>query len=187
MRRFMARWGHWEWAVATVAALLLAVSFWDWYGITFAVGSAGAILGALLANRIQQAFGVGPTIVGTAVFGSLGGILYPLAPHSFPLPFLMIGQAIFMFGATSYNITQVSLRQALLSHSDALVRAFTENLMAYALGRRVEYYDQPTVRSIVKKAGQNDYKFSSFVMGIVTSPAFQMSKSEAVTSTVENR
>jgi len=82
-------------------------------GATFAVGSAGSILGALHANRLQGRFGVGPTIVGTAVFGSLGGILYPLAPHSFPLPFLMLGQAIFGFGAVAYNITQVSLRQAI--------------------------------------------------------------------------
>ena len=82
-------------------------------GITFAVGSGGSILGALTANRLQRLFGVGPTIVGTAAFGSLGGILYPLAPHSFPLPFLMAGQAIFGFGAVAYNITQVSLRQAI--------------------------------------------------------------------------
>ena len=82
-------------------------------GVVFAVGAAGSIVGALSANRIQQKFGVGPTIVGTAVFGSFGGILYPLAPHSFPLPFLMLGQAIFMFGAVTYNITQVSLRQAI--------------------------------------------------------------------------
>jgi mono/diheme cytochrome c family protein len=79
----------------------------------------------------------------------------------------------------------VSLRQALVTHSDALIRAFTENLMAYALGRRVEYFDQPAVRTIVRKAGQNENRFSSFVMGIVTSPAFQMSKSEPVTTTVE--
>jgi hypothetical protein len=37
VQRFTTRWGHWEWAVAMVAALLLAVSFWDWYGVTFAV------------------------------------------------------------------------------------------------------------------------------------------------------
>jgi hypothetical protein len=79
----------------------------------------------------------------------------------------------------------VSLRQALTSHSDALIRSFTENLMAYALGRRVEYFDQPTVRAIVKKAAQNGNRFSSFVTGIVTSPAFQMSKTEAATTTVD--
>jgi hypothetical protein len=79
----------------------------------------------------------------------------------------------------------VSLRQALLGHSDALIRNFTDNLMAYALGRRVEYYDQPTIRAVVKKAAQTDYRFSSFVLGIVNSPAFQMSKAEPVTTTAE--
>jgi hypothetical protein len=77
----------------------------------------------------------------------------------------------------------VSLRQALLNHSDVIIRNFTGNLMAYALGRRVEYYDQPTVRAIVKKAAQKDYRLSAFVLGIVDSPAFQMSRSENVTTT----
>jgi uncharacterized protein DUF1588/uncharacterized protein DUF1585 len=80
-----------------------------------------------------------------------------------------------------------SLRKALLDHQEALIRAFTDNLMAYALGRRVEYYDQPAVRTIVKKAAQNHNRFSSFVMGIVTSPAFQMARSEAAATTVDNR
>ncbi len=79
----------------------------------------------------------------------------------------------------------VSLRQALLGHSEALIRNFTQNLMAYALGRRVEYFDQPAIRAIVKKAAQNGNRFSSFVLGVVNSPAFQMSKSEPVTSTAD--
>jgi len=78
-----------------------------------------------------------------------------------------------------------SLRKALMTHSDVIVRNFTDNLMAYALGRRVEYYDQPTGRAIVKKAAQSDYKFSSFVMGIVNSAAFQMSRSEAAATTAD--
>jgi len=82
-------------------------------GAVFAVGSAGSILGALVAGRLQRSFGVGPTIVGTAVFGSFGSLAYPLAPRSFPLPVLMLGQAIFGFGAITYNIVQVSLRQAI--------------------------------------------------------------------------
>ncbi len=76
-----------------------------------------------------------------------------------------------------------SLRQALLAHSDVIIRNFTDNLMAYALGRRVEYYDQPTVRAIVKKAAQSEYRLSAFVMGVVNSPAFQMSRSDGVTTT----
>jgi len=57
-----------------------------------------------------------------------------------------------------------------------LVRNFTENLMAYALGRRLEYYDQPTVRDITNQAEVNDYRLSSFIVGIVKSDAFQMQR-----------
>ncbi|MCU1385144.1 MAG: hypothetical protein JWL71_3841 [Acidobacteria bacterium] len=77
------------------------------------------------------------------------------------------------------------LRAALLSHSEGLIRNFTNNLMSYALGRRIEYYDQPSVRAITKKAAQNGNRFSSFVLGIVNSPAFQMSTAEAVSTTAE--
>ncbi len=62
-----------------------------------------------------------------------------------------------------------------------LVRTFTENLMAYALGRRVEYYDQPAVRAIAGEAEKNDYRISSFVLGVVTSRAFQMKRAEPLT------
>ena len=66
------------------------------------------------------------------------------------------------------------LRDALLTHQDVFLQTFTENLMTYALGRRVEYYDMPTVRAIVRDAAQHDYRLSSFVLGIVNSPAFRM-------------
>jgi hypothetical protein len=68
----------------------------------------------------------------------------------------------------------VGLREALLSKSDSFIRNFTENLMTYSLGRRVQYYDMPTVRAIARDAAKNDNRFSSFVLGIVESPAFQM-------------
>ena len=64
------------------------------------------------------------------------------------------------------------LRNALLSRPEVFFRVLTENLMAYALGRRVEYYDMPTVRSITREAAKNDYRVSSFVLGVVQSPAF---------------
>ena len=60
------------------------------------------------------------------------------------------------------------------------VRLFATNLMAYGLGRRVEYYDMPTVRAITRDAGENEYRFSSFVLGVVNSPAFQTSRVEEV-------
>ena len=66
------------------------------------------------------------------------------------------------------------LREALLKRPTPLLRTFTENLMAYALGRRVEYYDQPLIREIVRQAEDSDYRMSSFILGVATSPAFQM-------------
>jgi MFS family permease len=82
-------------------------------GFVFAVGSAGSIVGALVTNRLNRRLGVGPTIVATIATSSIAGLGYPLAPKSFPLPLLMLAQAAFGFGAVSYNITQVSLRQAI--------------------------------------------------------------------------
>jgi len=82
-------------------------------GVVFAVGSAGSIAGALVSNRLNTILGVGRTIVATSILFSIGGLAYPLAPKSFPLPLLMLGQALFGFGGVAYNITQVSLRQAI--------------------------------------------------------------------------
>jgi hypothetical protein len=75
------------------------------------------------------------------------------------------------------------LRAALLKYQDVFVTTFTENLMTYALGRRVEYYDMPTVRRITAEARQNDYRISSFIQGIVASPAFQMTRIPEMTET----
>jgi MFS family permease len=82
-------------------------------GAVFAVGSAGSILGALGASRLQKRLGIGPAIVFTSILFSFGGLAFPLAPKGFPLPVLMLGQALFGFGAVAYNITQVSYRQAI--------------------------------------------------------------------------
>ncbi len=73
----------------------------------------------------------------------------------------------------------VSLREAILKHSDAVIQNLTEKLMAYALGRRIEYFDMPSIRSVTRDAVKNNNRFSSLVLGIVKSPAFQMSKAEA--------
>jgi hypothetical protein len=67
----------------------------------------------------------------------------------------------------------VGLRNAMVRYSPQFVRNLTERLLTYALGRGVEYYDMPLVRSIVKQAEKNDYRFSVIVLGIVKSPAFQ--------------
>jgi hypothetical protein len=74
------------------------------------------------------------------------------------------------------------VRKALLEFRELLVRNFAENLMAYALGRRVESHDMPTIRSIARQAAAKDYRVSTFVLGVINSPAFQMQKEEEVTS-----
>jgi hypothetical protein len=65
------------------------------------------------------------------------------------------------------------LRRALLSRSDAFIENTTEKLLTYALGRRLEYYDMPTIRAIVRNAAADDYRFSSLILGIATSEAFR--------------
>jgi hypothetical protein len=72
----------------------------------------------------------------------------------------------------------VSLRNALVAHSDLFVGNFTAKLLTYALGRGVEYYDMPSVRSIEREAAASNYRFSAMVLGIVKSSPFQMSKAE---------
>jgi hypothetical protein len=77
----------------------------------------------------------------------------------------------------------VGLRAALLKHSDAFVLSFTENLMTYALGRRVEHYDMPAVRQIIRDAAKSDNRLSAFILGVAKSNAFQMSRAEKVETT----
>jgi hypothetical protein len=75
------------------------------------------------------------------------------------------------------------LRSALLKYQDTMLRSFTESLMTYAVGRQVEYYDMPAVRSIVRDAARHDFRISSFIIGLVNSPAFRMSRTQPVEST----
>jgi hypothetical protein len=69
-----------------------------------------------------------------------------------------------------------SLRKALLKHPDQFVGTMTEKMLTYALGRGLEYYDMPVVRSIVRDSARSNYRFSSLVMGIVRSTPLQMKK-----------
>jgi hypothetical protein len=66
------------------------------------------------------------------------------------------------------------LRDALFGGRDLFVRAFTEKLMMYAVGRELEYFDMPQVRAVVRRAAARDYRLSAIVSGIVTSDAFRM-------------
>jgi len=82
----------------------------------------------------------------------------------------------------------VELRQALLKRPDVFVGTMTEKLMTYAINRGVDASDMPTVRRIVREVSKQDYRFSSLVLGIVKSPAFQMrTKARASVATVAAR
>ena len=75
------------------------------------------------------------------------------------------------------------LRSALLKHKDAFFVSFTESLMTYALGRRVEAYDMPAVRRVIRDAAARDHRLSAFVLGVVNSPAFRSSQAAAAATT----
>ena len=66
------------------------------------------------------------------------------------------------------------LRQALLAQKTQFVQTVTEKLLTYALGRGLQYYDDPTVRAIDRAAAAGGYRWSSLILGIVKSAPFQM-------------
>jgi len=68
----------------------------------------------------------------------------------------------------------VQLREALLKRPEVFVGTMTEKLLTYAIERGVEAPDMPTVRHIVRDSARQNYRFSSLVLGVVKSPAFQM-------------
>ena len=88
-----------------------------------------------------------------------------------------------------YDGTRVTslpeLTALLVKRPTPLVRNFAENLMAYGLGRRVEYFDQPTIRAIAKSAEANNYKMSSFILGVIKSDAFRMRRVQPEAATTE--
>ena len=68
------------------------------------------------------------------------------------------------------------LRTAILRHKDAFLLSFTESLLTYALGRRVEPPDLPEVRRIIRRAAANDYRMSAFLGGVIDSAPFRMAR-----------
>jgi hypothetical protein len=111
-------------------------------------------------------------------------------PVGFSLePFDLIGKWRDTDGGMAVNATgkladgtaldgPASLRKALLDRRDAVAATATEKLLTYALGRRVEYFDMPAVRAVVRDAARTEYRFSSLVTGIVKSVPFQMKRLE---------
>jgi hypothetical protein len=82
--------------------------------------------------------------------------------------------------ATGTTVSGVSvdglagLRAILLQRPDQFPTTVTEKLLAFALGRRLEYFDRPAIRQIVRAAAAHDYRWSSLILGIVNSPTFLM-------------
>jgi hypothetical protein len=81
----------------------------------------------------------------------------------------------------------VALRTALLKHQDVFMLSFTESLMTYALGRRVEYYDMPAIRQIVNNAKAKNYRFSAFISGVANSAAFRMGRVAPAETSTEDK
>jgi MFS family permease len=82
-------------------------------GLVFAVMSVGSVLGALSAGAVTRRLGVGPAIIFGAVLSASGPLVWPLATVAHPLPWLMVGGVLLGLGVPIYNVTQVSLRQAI--------------------------------------------------------------------------
>ena len=72
-----------------------------------------------------------------------------------------------------------ALRTALVAYEDSFVRTMAEKLLTYALGRSIEYYDQPAIRQIVNTASADDYRWSAVVLEIVKSMPFRMKRAES--------
>jgi hypothetical protein len=69
------------------------------------------------------------------------------------------------------------LRALLLDQPSQFPSTVTEKLLSYALGRKLEYYDRPAVRNIVREAAAQDYRWSALIIDIVKSPTFLMEAS----------
>lgn len=82
-------------------------------GLTFAVSNVGFLLGAVAANRLARRFGVGTVLVATAAVGGWAMLLVPLATGAVAVPFLGAAFFVFAFCAVVYNVTGVSLMQAI--------------------------------------------------------------------------
>ena len=86
-----------------------------------------------------------------------------------------------------YDGTSISspaeLAGAIMKRPLPLVRTFTEHLMAYAIGRRMEYFDGPAIRQVVREAEQDGrYPVASIILEVIKSDAFRLKEASAVTA-----
>ena len=81
-------------------------------GIVLSLGSVGSIIGALTANRVARALGIGPALITTAMLGSCGLLLIPLATGDAAIPLLVLANLLWVYYVLNYFVTAVSLMQA---------------------------------------------------------------------------
>ncbi len=86
--------------------------------------------------------------------------------------------AVLADGTTAFD-GPAGLRRVLLDRSDQFVETVAEKLLTYALGRGMEHYDRSVIRAIVRTAAEDDYRWSSLILGIVESTPFLMRRSES--------
>jgi MFS family permease len=106
--------GSMMWAILTIYLVRTLEMSPALIGIIFAIGQVGYLLGALTTNKIAARVGVGPAIVLGAMCG-ISQLLVPLAPQDAngAIPYLIVSGLIGGFGVVLYNVTQVSMRQAI--------------------------------------------------------------------------
>ena len=80
-----------------------------------------------------------------------------------------------LFDGMTFSSTS-QFRNRLLAHSDRIAHTVAEKMLTYALGRGIEYYDQPEIRDIVRKISAKNYSWSALIQGIIESAPFQYRK-----------
>lgn len=76
--------------------------------------------------------------------------------------------------------TPGELSDVLLKRPKPLVRNFAENLLGFAIGRTTDYTDGPAIRTVADRAAENDYRMSSFILGVVQTDQFRMRQVDAI-------
>ena len=82
-------------------------------GIVFSLGNVGFLVAAITAGRLAARLGVGWTLIGSAALTGWPLLLVPAAPDSQPIPFLVSALVLASFGGVTYNVTGISLMQAI--------------------------------------------------------------------------
>jgi len=92
-----------------------------------------------------------------------------------------VDSATTMYDGTPLN-GPASLREGIVRYSDAFISNLSEKLLAFAIGRRVEYFDMPVIRNIMRDTAKDNNRFSRIILGIVKSRPFQMARAQSETS-----